>query len=186
MLKEEEEESLECPICFEDLQMKDIFTLHCNHIMCRDCTLKIMSHATKASPTCPLCRAKMFSRSKNGTFKKPVTGIYDKNKRQPSDREECFIQHIYRSTTMKEGDLYFLVSNTWMKAWNKYRRQFIYDEIGAGGILKYDRPGPIDNFDLLDLSKIDKCSTLSLRQNLRQGKHYEVVPKDIWDNIYYW
>lgn len=40
----------DCPICLNDI--KDIFTLKCNHVFCKECINKWL----KVSSICPLCR----------------------------------------------------------------------------------------------------------------------------------
>ena len=40
----------ECPICFE--YFSEVFNSQCNHIMCKNCTLKVL----ESGGNCPLCR----------------------------------------------------------------------------------------------------------------------------------
>ena len=44
--------SFECPICYETIPNKDIFTTHCNHVLCQGC-------AEKCKNKCPMCRTHM-------------------------------------------------------------------------------------------------------------------------------
>ena len=42
----------ECPICYDPIENKDVFTTPCNHIVCNDCSKRCKN-------TCPMCRQEM-------------------------------------------------------------------------------------------------------------------------------
>lgn len=44
---------LECEICFENMETKNVSSVPCGHIFCRECIVKSLEH----SNCCPLCRA---------------------------------------------------------------------------------------------------------------------------------
>ena len=46
------DKKFECPVCYENVEVKDIFITPCNHHICNNCT-------TKCKNTCPMCRQEM-------------------------------------------------------------------------------------------------------------------------------
>jgi len=56
---EKQDETLECPICFESCSFEKIFTTNCNHTFCTSCTTQHLKKDTHNK--CPMCRTKITS-----------------------------------------------------------------------------------------------------------------------------
>ena len=78
----------------------------------------------------------------------------------------------------------------WYKGWQKYTGQpvgvFTFDEppTEAPTSSAADRPGPIDNSDLV-LNGSDGADPQLLR-TVEEGRDYVLVPKDVWERLYAW
>lgn len=57
--EEEEEETPSCAVCYTSLNVENIVNTTCNHKYCKKCFFRWM----KTSPSCPLCRKNLISRS---------------------------------------------------------------------------------------------------------------------------
>ena len=55
-LIDENEKTLECPICYEEKQSFDCLETNCNHKFCNDCMTSMLKTTTNKSPCCPMCR----------------------------------------------------------------------------------------------------------------------------------
>lgn len=51
----QEDEVVDCSICFECKKRENMVVFECNHEFCKDCTIKII----RTYPFCPCCRAKI-------------------------------------------------------------------------------------------------------------------------------
>lgn len=51
------EESLECPICYEKIKNNNYIVTKCDHTFCNDCLFKSLTN----SSCCPLCRNELFT-----------------------------------------------------------------------------------------------------------------------------
>lgn len=54
------EQSLECPICYEKIENKNYIVTKCNHTFCNDCLFKSLTD----KPCCPICRQEIFNFTK--------------------------------------------------------------------------------------------------------------------------
>lgn len=96
---------------------------------------------------------------------------------------------------LKEGNLYYAVSNRWFTKWQKY----VGEEIGAYQLKELstdkqsspstkagERPGPIDNTDIISNGgDRDKCD-LQLHRSLLEGSDYVLVPQGVWEKLHEW
>lgn len=57
--EEEKEETPSCAVCYTSLNVENIVNTTCNHKYCKKCFFRWM----KTSPSCPLCRKNLVSRS---------------------------------------------------------------------------------------------------------------------------
>ena len=57
--KQEEEPSYDCAVCYCSLNVENIVNTTCNHKYCKKCFFRWM----KTSPSCPLCRKNLVSRT---------------------------------------------------------------------------------------------------------------------------
>ncbi|KAK9161091.1 hypothetical protein Syun_007432 [Stephania yunnanensis] len=100
-------------------------------------------------------------------------------------------------SNLKEGDLYFVISNRWFKEWQEYVKQhngdFPVDEcsthsLHANGALpkKVDRPGKIDNSFLILNEDGVEGGDLQLKRTLEEGHDYVLVHQEVWKKLYSW
>ncbi|KAL0700339.1 hypothetical protein Bca4012_056461 [Brassica carinata] len=81
---------------------------------------------------------------------------------------------------LKEGDLYFVISNRWYASWQRCVGQ----DLSSREPLDVTRPGPIDNHDIID-SQSD-ASDPQLCRMLEEGVHYVLVPEQVWKKLVEW
>ncbi|XP_018434167.1 putative ubiquitin carboxyl-terminal hydrolase 11 [Raphanus sativus] len=84
---------------------------------------------------------------------------------------------------LKEGNLYFVISNRWYASWKRCVNQ-ITEEISSGKASEVTRPGPIDNHDIID-SESD-ASDPQLLKNLEEAVDYVLVPEQVWNKLVEW
>ncbi|XP_047315715.1 ubiquitin carboxyl-terminal hydrolase 9-like [Impatiens glandulifera] len=96
---------------------------------------------------------------------------------------------------LKVGNLYYVVSTRWFSTWQKYTGQ----EIGAFLFSKdcpdtessrmpntADRPGPIDNSDIVENGDYADIDQIEISKTLEEGRDYFLVPKEAWDKLHQW
>lgn len=49
-----------------------------------------------------------------------------------------------------------------------------------------DRPGPIDNSDIIERGSDSEDDDPQLLRTLQEGRDYVLVPKDVWERLYEW
>jgi hypothetical protein len=49
-----------------------------------------------------------------------------------------------------------------------------------------DRPGPIDNSDIVLNRNDSECSDLELLRTLREEVDYVLVPQEVWEKLFDW
>ncbi|KAG2270226.1 hypothetical protein Bca52824_064781 [Brassica carinata] len=76
---------------------------------------------------------------------------------------------------LKEGNLYFVISNRWYTSWKRCVSQEASE---------VTRPGPIDNHDIID-SESD-ASDPQLLKNLEDAVDYVLVPEQVWKKLVEW
>ncbi|PWA90113.1 peptidase C19, ubiquitin carboxyl-terminal hydrolase [Artemisia annua] len=96
---------------------------------------------------------------------------------------------------LKEGNLFYVVSNRWFSKWQNY----VGEETGESQFKEISidtedspltkaraRPGPIDNTDLLANEGGRDGSDLQLSRTLLEGSDYVLVPQGVWDKLHGW
>lgn len=90
-------------------------------------------------------------------------------------------------SSLKEGNLYYVVSNRWFTKWQKYvgEEAGVYEfkdsstDKQASPLTKPgERPGPIDNTDIV--------TNGDLSRTLVEGSDYVLVPQGVWDKLHSW
>ncbi|KAI8019132.1 Ubiquitin carboxyl-terminal hydrolase 10 [Camellia lanceoleosa] len=98
-------------------------------------------------------------------------------------------------SNLKEGNLYYVISNRWFTSWQKYTGQdvdpHLFDKHSTDSqslILSktVDKPGPIDNSDIVLNGNDTKCGDLELRRALQEGCDYVLVPRLVWEKLFDW
>ncbi|KAK3228187.1 hypothetical protein Dsin_008049 [Dipteronia sinensis] len=92
---------------------------------------------------------------------------------------------------LKEGNLFYLISTRWYKSWERY--------VGGGGDQldshhinngvsgnTVERPGPIDNSDLVENGFGGEGGDVELRKNLEEVQDYVLVPQQVWEKLFHW
>ena len=52
---------IECPICYENFQKKEVYTTSCNHTFCKKCMIQLCKQ--NITYTCPVCRNRCYELS---------------------------------------------------------------------------------------------------------------------------
>ncbi|XP_077234151.1 ubiquitin carboxyl-terminal hydrolase 9-like [Tasmannia lanceolata] len=101
------------------------------------------------------------------------------------------------NSDLKEGNLYYLLSIRWWKEWEEYTwkdenncpiEQCSTSSQNSNGALYMipQRPGQIDNSDLV-LNGMDcEGDELDIRGMLKEGYDYVLVPQEAWKNLLDW
>ncbi|KAI4372132.1 hypothetical protein MLD38_010403 [Melastoma candidum] len=96
---------------------------------------------------------------------------------------------------LREGNLYYVVSYRWYSRWqmyvgqnnNQYSGQ--QPDLGSLNVAPYetaDRPGPVDNTDIVSNESISEGDHVELRRMLEEGRDYVLVPQEVWEKILSW
>ncbi|KAL0796151.1 hypothetical protein Bca101_067528 [Brassica carinata] len=127
-----------------------------------------------------------------------LSNACDSNKMTISDSESmgcdfpCTLEEERRIVTelisqaedqLKEGNLYFVISNRWYTSWKRCV-SLITEEISSGESSEVTRPGPIDNHDIIDTES--DASDPQLLKNLEEGVNYVLVPEQVWNKLVEW
>lgn len=67
--------STDCPICFENKCDNLCIQTPCEHSLCKDCYGEIQKYTTSQTPSCPICRAPIFSIKNLAQAKKEKIGV---------------------------------------------------------------------------------------------------------------
>ncbi|EEF43462.1 ubiquitin carboxyl-terminal hydrolase 9 [Ricinus communis] len=98
---------------------------------------------------------------------------------------------------LKEGNLYYVVSARWFAGWQRYVGQGNNSHLVDGQpsdsqhlhvvpLTVADRPGPIDNSDLVQNGSNIEADDLELSRTLLEGRDYVLVPQKVWDKLVQW
>ncbi|CAM0957127.1 unnamed protein product [Alopecurus aequalis] len=86
---------------------------------------------------------------------------------------------------VKDGDLRYLVSQSWWTNWQSYVGLLSYGENDTDIPLHpTSRPGEIDNSKLV--SEENSGEEQELQRTLREGEDYTLVPQEVWRKLYDW
>ncbi|XAR70110.1 Ubiquitinyl hydrolase 1 [Bertholletia excelsa] len=111
------------------------------------------------------------------------------------EEEKRIVSELYRKaeSNLKEGNLYYVISNRWFSGWQNYvglevgTYLFDMDSTDSHNSSKLgDRPGPIDNSDIVQNGTECKGDNLELRRPLQEGSDYVLVPQQVWEKLFDW
>ncbi|XP_031094447.1 ubiquitin carboxyl-terminal hydrolase 9-like isoform X1 [Ipomoea triloba] len=96
-------------------------------------------------------------------------------------------------SSLREGNLFYVISSRWFMAWQRYIGEplsgYPFDSNGFQPSLvpnTVDRPGPIDNSDIIERGSDSEDDDPQLLRTLQEGRDYVLVPKDVWERLYEW
>ncbi|XP_059662124.1 ubiquitin carboxyl-terminal hydrolase 9-like [Cornus florida] len=98
-------------------------------------------------------------------------------------------------SNMKEGNLYYIISNRWFTGWQRYTGHGIGsyscdnhsdDSQPMFQLEAADRPGPIDNTDIVLKGSDSEDEDPQLLRTLEEGRDYVLVPQEVWEKLFYW
>ncbi|XP_062200274.1 ubiquitin carboxyl-terminal hydrolase 9-like [Phragmites australis] len=88
---------------------------------------------------------------------------------------------------VKDGDLRYLVDQSWWMNWQRYVGLISDVENGTEKLLEAtNRPGEIDNSKLVLEETISSNEEPQLQRTLREGQDYTLVPHEVWRRLYEW
>ncbi|KAL6571157.1 Ubiquitin carboxyl-terminal hydrolase 9 [Orobanche hederae] len=98
---------------------------------------------------------------------------------------------------LREGSLYYIVSSRWFLSWERYVGQGDGNEYmayGASDSLELDmvylsapeRPGPIDNSDIVENGSGSEGDDVELSRTLLESRDYVLVPQKAWETLVQW
>ncbi|XP_023770478.1 ubiquitin carboxyl-terminal hydrolase 9 [Lactuca sativa] len=96
---------------------------------------------------------------------------------------------------LKEGNLYYVVSNRWFTKWQKYvgeetgayqLEELSNDKQASASSKVGERPGPIDNTDIIANEGGHDGNDLQLPRTLVEREDYVLVPQGVWDKLHGW
>lgn len=103
----------------------------------------------------------------------------------PEEEKRTVLELMNKSElNLKEGNLYFVISNRWYSRWQRY--------VGdCAGMLSTDqqssdRPGPIDNSDIISNGSNCDGNDLDIDRTLVENTHYVLVPQEVWERLLEW
>ncbi|XP_058203138.1 ubiquitin carboxyl-terminal hydrolase 9-like isoform X2 [Rhododendron vialii] len=113
------------------------------------------------------------------------------------EEEKGIVEELSKQaeSNLKEGNLYYVVSNRWYTSWERYTRQdvdyylFDKDTADSRSLISpkpVDRPGPIDNSDILVHGIDTEGNDLDLRRSLQEGCDYILAPQLVWEKLFCW
>lgn len=96
-------------------------------------------------------------------------------------------------SSLKEGNLYYVVSNRWYVGWQRYVGIETQDYLMSENSTRYedeskraDRPGPIDNSDIILNVNDGECDSPEIIRTLQEGRDYVLVPEEVWEKLFNW
>ncbi|CAL5430101.1 unnamed protein product [Camellia sinensis] len=98
-------------------------------------------------------------------------------------------------SNLRHGNLYYVISNRWFTSWQKYTGQdvdaYLFDKYSTDSqsfVLSKpaDRPGPIDNSDIVLNANDTVGDDLELHRTLEEGCDYVLVPQLVWEKLFDW
>lgn len=117
----------------------------------------------------------------------------------PPEEEDRIVMDLMNKSesNLKEGNLYYVISNRWFTSWKKYvgrgsgesstdRQLSVSQQSNVVPSKMADRPGPIDNSDIVVDRNDCGCNDLELRRTLHEGVDYVLVPQEVWGKLFDW
>ncbi|PKI64379.1 hypothetical protein CRG98_015239 [Punica granatum] len=113
----------------------------------------------------------------------------------PPEEEYRIVEELTKISecNLKEGNVYYVISNRWYSSWKRYVTQSgdqnLDGKQSLDSLVSSDtsnRPGPIDNSDIL--SNVTTCEgdDLELNRVLQEGQDYVLVPQEVWEKLFSW
>lgn len=112
----------------------------------------------------------------------------------PPEEENRVVKDLMNKSeaNLKEGNLYYVISNRWFTSWQRYVGQGTGEyssdsqHLNVGPSKMADRPGPIDNSDIV-LNRNDcEGNDIELHRTLQEGVDYVLVPQEVWEKLFDW
>ncbi|KAK4797362.1 hypothetical protein SAY86_029688 [Trapa natans] len=116
----------------------------------------------------------------------------------PPEEEKRIVDELMEKSerNLKEGNVYYVVSNRWYGSWKIYTQngqQYLYskeslDSQNSNHVSSNtaDRPGPIDNSDIVSSLSAVESDDLELHRTLEEGQSYVLVPQEVWEKLLSW
>ncbi|PON61141.1 Ubiquitinyl hydrolase [Trema orientale] len=117
----------------------------------------------------------------------------------PPEEENRIITELNNESeaNLKEGNLYYVISNRWFSSWQRYTRHSIGEslvdeqssESQSMDILSFksaDRPGEIDNSDIVLNENGSEGGELEICRMLEEGRDYVLVSQQVWEKLLDW
>ncbi|KAL7111065.1 hypothetical protein ACP275_05G064500 [Erythranthe tilingii] len=112
------------------------------------------------------------------------------------EEEKRIVQELTAKAeaNLREGNLYYVISSRWFMTWQRYTGKIEGDYPFDGHSIESqftmpsgieDRPGPIDNNDIV-ANGMDNEDDLQLLRTLEEEKDYALVPQEVWDKLFKW
>ncbi|KAL2458342.1 Ubiquitin carboxyl-terminal hydrolase 10 [Forsythia ovata] len=93
-------------------------------------------------------------------------------------------------TSLREGNLYYVISKRWFSVWERYTLQtdgaYTFESESLISTNSGARPGPIDNTDIIANGIDDKDDDPQLLRTLEEGRDYLLVPQEVWEKLLEW
>uniref|UniRef100_A0ACD5TK19 Uncharacterized protein n=1 Tax=Avena sativa TaxID=4498 RepID=A0ACD5TK19_AVESA len=106
-----------------------------------------------------------------------------------AEEERAAVDALTRDAeaSVKDGDLRYLVSQSWWTHWQSYVGLLSYGENDTDIPLQpTSRPGEIDNRKLVSEENSSGTEEQELQRTLREGEDYTLVPQEVWRKLYDW
>ncbi|EMS62403.1 Ubiquitin carboxyl-terminal hydrolase 10 [Triticum urartu] len=106
-----------------------------------------------------------------------------------AEEERATVDALTREAdaNVKNGDLRYLISQSWWTNWQSYVGLLSYGENDTDIPLQpASRPGEIDNRKLVLEETSSGSEDTELQRTLREGEDYTLVPQDVWRKLYDW
>ncbi|KAJ7952218.1 Ubiquitin carboxyl-terminal hydrolase [Quillaja saponaria] len=117
----------------------------------------------------------------------------------PPEEENLIIAELMKKSesNLKEGNLYYVISNRWFSRWQRYIGPsvgiFSTDDQSSDSQHCHvapskiaDRPGPIDNLDIVLNERDFEGNDLEILKMLEEGLDYVLVPQEVWEKLLEW
>ncbi|KAI4343170.1 hypothetical protein MLD38_027704 [Melastoma candidum] len=116
----------------------------------------------------------------------------------PADQERRIVEELASKAQadLREGNLYYVVSNRWYSSWQRYvernsdqhlaAKQPELHSLDTTSSEMADRPGPIDNGDIVSDESSSDGDHVDLRRMLEEEKDYVLVPQEVWEKLLGW
>ncbi|XP_011070400.1 ubiquitin carboxyl-terminal hydrolase 10 [Sesamum indicum] len=113
------------------------------------------------------------------------------------EEEKRIVQELTdkAEANLREGNLYYVVSSRWFKAWQRYTGKIEDGYPFEGHSTESQsatpsniegRPGPIDNNDIVVNEVENKDDGPQLLRTLEEGRDYVLVPQEVWQKLLKW